>query len=204
QREDTAAQFHPARAWLLAHGYNPEKAGDVEICDVRNWVAWSRQEQPSSLLHELAHAYHFRLLGENHPLIRDAYEHAMAAGFDDGLAELRLQVRILERLGDLRVQALDDLLRHARRARDAKPQRRLVARYAGFRHGGHIRELDPALWRRHRERLQSSRPHLAEHVRHAGEGDTHFAREKILHRRSTALVRHVVQLHVRHRIEERA
>lgn len=86
QREDTAAQFHPARAWLLAHGYNPEKAGDVEICHVRNWVAWSRQEQPSSLLHELAHAYHFRLLGENHPLIRDAYEHAMAAGLYDAVS----------------------------------------------------------------------------------------------------------------------
>jgi hypothetical protein len=80
QREDTAAQFHPARAWLLAHGYNPEKAGDVEICHVRNWVAWSRGEQPSSLLHELAHAYHFRVLGEKEPLIAEAYEHAMAGG----------------------------------------------------------------------------------------------------------------------------
>jgi hypothetical protein len=36
QREDTASQFHIARAWLLEHAYNPDKAGDVEICDVRN------------------------------------------------------------------------------------------------------------------------------------------------------------------------
>jgi len=85
QREDTAAQFHPARAWLLAHGYNPEKAGDVEICHVRNWVAWSRQEQPSSLLHELAHAYHFRVLGEKERRIVDAYQHAMARGLYDAV-----------------------------------------------------------------------------------------------------------------------
>ncbi|MFN2644924.1 MAG: hypothetical protein ABR570_08035 [Burkholderiales bacterium] len=85
QREDTAAQFHPARAWLLSHGYNPEKAGDVEICHVRNWVTWSRLEQPSSLLHELAHAYHFRMLGENDPVIRNAYEHAMAARLYDAV-----------------------------------------------------------------------------------------------------------------------
>ena len=86
QREDTAAQFHPARAWLLAHGYNPEKAGDVEISHARNWVSWSRREQPSSLLHELAHAYHFRDLGEQEPLIRNAYEHAMAAGLYDAVS----------------------------------------------------------------------------------------------------------------------
>jgi hypothetical protein len=80
QREDAASQFHIARAWLLEHGYNPDKAGDVEICDVRNWVAWSRQDQPFSLLHELAHAYQFRVLGERAELIDLAYAHAMAAG----------------------------------------------------------------------------------------------------------------------------
>ena len=86
QREDTASQFHPARAWLLEHAYNPDKAGDVEICDVRNWVAWSRQDQPFSLLHELAHAYHFRVLGGRAALIDLAYAHAMAAGLYDAVA----------------------------------------------------------------------------------------------------------------------
>ena len=86
QRDDTAAQFHPARPWLVTHGYNPEKAGDVEICHVRNWVAWSREEQPSSLLHELAHAYHFRVLGEKEPEIAHAYEQAMARGLYDAVS----------------------------------------------------------------------------------------------------------------------
>jgi hypothetical protein len=85
QREDTASQFHIARAWLLEHAYNPDKAGDVEICDVRNWVAWSRQDQPFSLLHELAHAYQFRILGERAALIDLAYAHAMAAGLYDAV-----------------------------------------------------------------------------------------------------------------------
>jgi hypothetical protein len=83
QREDAASQFHPARAWLLQHAYNPDKAGDIEICDVRNWVTWSRQDQPFSLLHELAHAYQFRVLGERARLIELAYAHAMAAGLYD-------------------------------------------------------------------------------------------------------------------------
>ena len=85
QREDTASQFHPARAWLLEHAYNPDKAGDVEICDVRNWVAGSRQDQPFSVLHELAHAYHYRVLGEKAALIDLAYAHAMAAGLYDAV-----------------------------------------------------------------------------------------------------------------------
>jgi hypothetical protein len=52
---------------------------------VRNWVAWSRQDQPFSLLHELAHAYQFRILGERAALIELAYAHAMAAGLYDAV-----------------------------------------------------------------------------------------------------------------------
>jgi hypothetical protein len=85
QCADAASRFHPARAWLLEHGYNPEKAGEIEICNLRHWVAWSKQNQPSSLLHELAHAYHFRVLGEQHKAILSAYQHAMAAGLYDSV-----------------------------------------------------------------------------------------------------------------------
>jgi len=85
QCADAASRFHPARAWLLEHGDNPEKAGEIEICNLRHWVAWSKQNQPSSLLHELAHAYHFRVLGEQHKGILNAYQHAMAAGLYDSV-----------------------------------------------------------------------------------------------------------------------
>jgi hypothetical protein len=36
------AEFHPSAAWLKVNGYNPEKAGCVEIGDITRFVAWSR------------------------------------------------------------------------------------------------------------------------------------------------------------------
>ena len=75
-----AAEFHPSADWLLENGYNPEKAGNVEISNARNFVNWSRREQPCMVLHELAHAYHFLVLGADDPAIRLAYENAIKGG----------------------------------------------------------------------------------------------------------------------------
>jgi hypothetical protein len=83
-KERGGAEFHPSAEWLRTHGYNPEKAGCIEIANARNFVAWSRTHQPCMLLHELAHAYHFRVLGHRHAGIEAAYERAVAAGrYDD-------------------------------------------------------------------------------------------------------------------------
>ncbi len=49
-----AAQYHPSADWLLAHGYNPDKAGGVEISNVPHFLAWAREAQPMMVLHELA------------------------------------------------------------------------------------------------------------------------------------------------------
>ncbi len=73
------AEYHPSREWLVANGYNPEKAKSVEIGSAANFVKWS-VEQPSMLLHELAHAYHDRVLGFKHPGIRAAYDEAKSRG----------------------------------------------------------------------------------------------------------------------------
>jgi hypothetical protein len=51
-----AAEFHVSADWLRANGYLAEKLAGVEIGNARNFVAWSRQDQPWMLLHELAHA----------------------------------------------------------------------------------------------------------------------------------------------------
>ncbi len=75
-----AAEFHPSAEWLREHGYNPAKAGDVEINNARNFVSWSRSHQPSMMLHELAHAYHFRVLGADDAAIEAAYERAVEEG----------------------------------------------------------------------------------------------------------------------------
>ena len=77
KRPDAGAEFHVSRNWLQKNGYNPAKAGDVEISNSLNFVNWSRAEQPCLVLHELAHAYHFHVLGEGQPEIAAAYRQAV-------------------------------------------------------------------------------------------------------------------------------
>ena len=77
RRPDAGAEFHPSRGWLEKNGYNPAKAGAIEISNSLNFVSWSRAEQPCMVLHELAHAYHFLVLGERHPEITAAYRQAV-------------------------------------------------------------------------------------------------------------------------------
>jgi hypothetical protein len=72
-----AAAFHPSAVWLQQNGYNPDKAGCIEVSNTRNFVQWSRTDQPWLLLHELAHAYHHLVLGDVHAGIRTAYQHAL-------------------------------------------------------------------------------------------------------------------------------
>ena len=78
-RPDAGAEFHVSRRWLEKNGYNPAKASGIEISNSLNFVNWSRAEQPCMVLHELAHAYHFLVLGESHPGIAAAYRQAVAS-----------------------------------------------------------------------------------------------------------------------------
>lgn len=75
----TGAEYHASGEWLATNGYNPDKAKGVEIGSAANFVRWSN-EQPWMLVHELAHAYHDRVLGFGHEGIRAAYEDAKARG----------------------------------------------------------------------------------------------------------------------------
>src|SRR5262245_52744255 len=76
KKKGGAAEFHPSAVWLKEHGYNPEKSGCVELSNARNFVKWSRAEQPWMVLHELAHAYHNLVLGDKHEGIEAAYKQA--------------------------------------------------------------------------------------------------------------------------------
>ena len=76
-RPNGAAEFHRSADWLKENGYNPDKLDGVEIGNARNFVAWSRQNQPWMIIHELAHAYHHRVLGPNHAGIAKAYRLAV-------------------------------------------------------------------------------------------------------------------------------
>lgn len=71
--------YHPSREWLLENGFNPDKAKCIELGNAANFLTWSL-DQPSMVLHEMAHAYHDQVLGYDNPDIKAAYKHALATG----------------------------------------------------------------------------------------------------------------------------
>ncbi|MGK0187362.1 MAG: hypothetical protein ACI9R3_003149 [Verrucomicrobiales bacterium] len=73
------ACYHPDGDWLRDNGMNPAKQGAVEIANARNFVEWSKV-QPSMVLHELAHGYHFRFLRRDHAGVEQAFAKAQAGG----------------------------------------------------------------------------------------------------------------------------
>jgi hypothetical protein len=77
KRKYGAAEYHVSEGWLKNNGYNPEKAGGIEIANAVNFVKWSRGEQPWMVLHELAHAYHHQVLGERNADIEAAFQQAV-------------------------------------------------------------------------------------------------------------------------------
>jgi alpha-L-fucosidase 2 len=79
-----AMQYHPDADWLEEHGYARDLLQCVHI-PVAAHLLSPRQvrEQPWVVLHELAHAYHDRVLGFDEVRIRDAYERFKMSGHGD-------------------------------------------------------------------------------------------------------------------------
>ncbi len=77
-------QYHPSAEWLTANGYAPDLAKCVHLPRAAD-VATRRnvREQPWVVLHELAHAYHDRVLGFDDPRVRAAYEGYKRGGRGD-------------------------------------------------------------------------------------------------------------------------
>ena len=84
------AEYHPNAKWLREHDRNPAMEKGVEFTNVRIFEAETRR-MPNFALHELAHAYHDLVLGNNNAEINAAYERAKASGKYD---------RVEQRLGD--------------------------------------------------------------------------------------------------------
>jgi hypothetical protein len=82
-------EFHPSAQWLRENGYNPEKAGGIEVANARKFIECSRDDQPWALMHEMAHAYQFRVLGEDHPAAQKAYRKAIDAGLYESVAHVQ-------------------------------------------------------------------------------------------------------------------
>jgi hypothetical protein len=81
------AQYHPSREWLESHHYNPEKARGVEIGSASRFLKTSI-EQPTMVLHELAHAYHDQVLTFQHAGIQGAYREAKKGGAYDSVLRI--------------------------------------------------------------------------------------------------------------------
>lgn len=76
-KADGAMWYHKSREWVVANGYPAEMAKCVEISNIKNFLSWQKLNQPFMVLHELAHAYHDRVLGSNNPAVLAAYDHAL-------------------------------------------------------------------------------------------------------------------------------
>lgn len=73
------AEYHPGAEWLRKHGRDPIMAKGVEFTNVRIFEAETRR-MPNFALHELAHAYHDRVLGTDQADIKAAYQAAKVSG----------------------------------------------------------------------------------------------------------------------------
>jgi len=78
------AEYHPDAGWLRDNGRDMVMVECVEFSNVRIFEAEMRR-MPNFALHELAHAYHDRVLGFENAEIEAAYQHAKAAGKYDSV-----------------------------------------------------------------------------------------------------------------------
>ncbi len=76
--------YHPSADWLRENGLNPQKAGGVEVANADNFLNWTLV-QPWMVLHELAHAYHDRVLGFDNAEVRACYQHAINSKLYDSV-----------------------------------------------------------------------------------------------------------------------
>jgi hypothetical protein len=70
--------YHPSPVWLREHGMNPEKAGSVELANAATFLKWTH-EQPWMVLHELAHAYHHKVVGHDQKELKESFQRAVAS-----------------------------------------------------------------------------------------------------------------------------
>ena len=74
------AQYHPGAKWLRDHGHDPAMVKAVHIPDAGRLIGLIKSnDQPAVMLHELAHAYHDRVLGFGYGPIRQAWDKIVAS-----------------------------------------------------------------------------------------------------------------------------
>jgi hypothetical protein len=79
-------QYHPNADWLREHGYSTNLVKCVHIPQATDLpTPRNINEQPWSLLHELAHGYHDQVLGFEEPRILRAYEDYKSSGHGESV-----------------------------------------------------------------------------------------------------------------------
>jgi hypothetical protein len=73
------AEYHPDAEWLRRHGRDPAMAQGVEFSNI-SIFRQETERMPNFALHELAHAWHHRVLTFEQPEILAAYAAAKASG----------------------------------------------------------------------------------------------------------------------------
>ena len=71
--------YHPSAEWLVANGHDPALAGCIQFGVAANLLTWER-DQPSMLIHELAHAWHHQVVGYGDERLLEAYAAALESG----------------------------------------------------------------------------------------------------------------------------
>ena len=88
QTTNGSAVFHPSAVWLMQNGYITEKAGAIEISNIKNFINWTNKNQPFLVLHELAHGYHHSMSNNdaNRLAITEAYQNAISSNLYKNVA----------------------------------------------------------------------------------------------------------------------
>lgn len=77
------AVYHVSAKWLERNGYNPDKAGGIEVTQ---YLLARTERAPWTLLHEYAHAWQYAVLGRDNPDLIAAHDRAKSSGlYDDVL-----------------------------------------------------------------------------------------------------------------------
>ncbi|MEM7385487.1 MAG: hypothetical protein AAF514_11130 [Verrucomicrobiota bacterium] len=83
-------QYHPSREWLINNGHDPRVTQAVHIPQAKHLVSDGLiSVQPWVMLHELAHAYHDRILDFDEPRIIAAFEKARDRGHYDKVLHIK-------------------------------------------------------------------------------------------------------------------
>jgi hypothetical protein len=77
RRDNSAAEYHPSKEWLILNGWKPEKAKSINITNINNFIDWTASNQPFMVLHELTHAYHDQVLGYDNADVQGAFDNAI-------------------------------------------------------------------------------------------------------------------------------